>query len=485
MKSSTPRDAVQLSPNAVTVLEKRYLVKDDTGRPAETPSDLFWRVARTVAEADRKYGATETQSEQAAQEFYDIMAGRLFMPNSPTLMNAGRPLGQLSACFVLPVDDALSNGKSGIYDTLRAMALVHQSGGGHRVQLLPAPAQERHRALHHGRGLGPGLLHEPVRRLHRRGEAGRHPPGRQHGHPAGGPSRHHGVHHLQGRHDQDHQLQHLGRGHRQVHGGGGEGRRLRPDPPQDRPGHRPAQGARRLGPDHPRRLEDGRAGRVLRRQGQLLQSGPAPRQLRGDQPLRRAAPPSVRRLQPRLHQPRRVRHSCVTPSGARGRLGCPPPRDPASRPTSSRTSSTPTSTRWTRSTTWPSTSAASGSASWAWPISSCGSASPTTPTRASRWAGRSRQFVDEEAKKESERLAEIRGVFPEWDQSIWGPDDDRGARARRRAGPADAPAPELQRHHRGADGDDLHHRQLQLGHRAAVRGGVHAEPGRRADAGRQ
>jgi ribonucleoside-diphosphate reductase alpha chain len=130
MKTSTPRDAVQLSPNAVTVLEKRYLVKDDGGRPVETPSDLFWRVARTVAEADRKYGATEKQAEQAAGEFYDIMATRRFMPNSPTLMNAGRPLGQLSACFVLPVDDALSNGKSGIYDTLRAMALVHQSGGG-------------------------------------------------------------------------------------------------------------------------------------------------------------------------------------------------------------------------------------------------------------------------------------------------------------------------------------------------------------------
>ncbi len=130
MKSSTPRDAVQLSPNAVTVLEKRYLVKDDSGKPAEAPSDLFWRVALTVAEADRKYGASDKQVQQSAQEFYDIMAGRLFMPNSPTLMNAGRPLGQLSACFVLPVDDALSNGKSGIYDTLRAMALVHQSGGG-------------------------------------------------------------------------------------------------------------------------------------------------------------------------------------------------------------------------------------------------------------------------------------------------------------------------------------------------------------------
>jgi ribonucleoside-diphosphate reductase alpha chain len=130
MKTSTPRDAVQLSPNAVTVLEKRYLVKDDSGKPVETPSDLFWRVARTIAEADRKYGASEKQAEQAAQEFYEIMAKRFFMPNSPTLMNAGRPLGQLSACFVLPVDDALSNGKSGIYDTLRAMALVHQSGGG-------------------------------------------------------------------------------------------------------------------------------------------------------------------------------------------------------------------------------------------------------------------------------------------------------------------------------------------------------------------
>ena len=130
MTSSTPRDVLSLSPNAITVLEKRYLIKDDAGQPVETATDLFWRVARTIAEADRRYGVSVGAVEEVAQAFYGLMANRYFVPNSPTLMNAGRPLGQLSACFVLPVDDALSNGKSGIYDTLRAMALVHQSGGG-------------------------------------------------------------------------------------------------------------------------------------------------------------------------------------------------------------------------------------------------------------------------------------------------------------------------------------------------------------------
>ncbi|MGH7518169.1 MAG: ribonucleotide reductase N-terminal alpha domain-containing protein [Gemmatimonadales bacterium] len=130
MNSSSARDAVALSSNAVTVLEKRYLIKDDSGTPVEAPADLFWRVARTIAEPDRRYGASAGAVEALAEAFFDMMANRLFMPNSPTLMNAGRPLGQLSACFVLPVEDAISNGKSGIYDTLRAMALVHQSGGG-------------------------------------------------------------------------------------------------------------------------------------------------------------------------------------------------------------------------------------------------------------------------------------------------------------------------------------------------------------------
>src|ERR671914_2152490 len=130
LPSKPPIAASMLSQNARTVLEKRYLVKDERGKPVETPEELFWRVATVVAEADRRYGASDGAVETVAEEFYRLMTERRFEPNSPTLMNAGRPLGQLSACFVLPVSDALSNGHDGIYDTLKAMALIHQSGGG-------------------------------------------------------------------------------------------------------------------------------------------------------------------------------------------------------------------------------------------------------------------------------------------------------------------------------------------------------------------
>ncbi|HEX5577721.1 MAG TPA: vitamin B12-dependent ribonucleotide reductase, partial [Gemmatimonadaceae bacterium] len=127
----TPPDGVaELNQNARTVIEKRYLIKDAKGKPTEQPEDMFWRVASVVAEADRRYGATDEAVTAAATEFYELMTQRRFEPNSPTLMNAGRPLGQLSACFVLPVEDSLSNGHNGIYDTLRSMALIHQSGGG-------------------------------------------------------------------------------------------------------------------------------------------------------------------------------------------------------------------------------------------------------------------------------------------------------------------------------------------------------------------
>jgi ribonucleoside-diphosphate reductase alpha chain len=122
--------AATLTENARIVMAKRYLKKDESGEPIETPEEMFWRVARVIAEADRRFGASDAAIEEAAREFYHLMTTGQFEPNSPTLMNAGRPLGQLSACFVLPVEDCLSNGKNGIYDTLKAMALVHQSGGG-------------------------------------------------------------------------------------------------------------------------------------------------------------------------------------------------------------------------------------------------------------------------------------------------------------------------------------------------------------------
>ncbi len=122
--------AAELTENARIVLAKRYLKKDAEGRPVENAETMFWRVAKTIADVDADYGASEAAVGEVARQFYDLMVEGKFEPNSPTLMNAGRPLGQLSACFVLPVEDALSNGRSGIYDTLKAMALVHQSGGG-------------------------------------------------------------------------------------------------------------------------------------------------------------------------------------------------------------------------------------------------------------------------------------------------------------------------------------------------------------------
>ena len=94
--------------------------------------------------------ASDAAIDEIARQFYELMITGTFEPNSPTLMNAGRPLGQLSACFVLPVDDALSNGQSGIYDTLKSMALVHQSGGGTGFsfsRLRPEGESHQHRQV--------------------------------------------------------------------------------------------------------------------------------------------------------------------------------------------------------------------------------------------------------------------------------------------------------------------------------------------------
>jgi ribonucleoside-diphosphate reductase alpha chain len=120
---------IELTENAVAVLKKRYLKKNDKGEPIEEPIEMFRRVASNIAEGEFRFKEGEEAQrlyELSKERFLQIMLGRKFMPNSPTLMNAGRELQQLSACFVLPVEDSID----GIYDTLKHQAIIHKSGGG-------------------------------------------------------------------------------------------------------------------------------------------------------------------------------------------------------------------------------------------------------------------------------------------------------------------------------------------------------------------
>lgn len=117
------RDELKLTVNAISVLQKRYLKKNEEGKVIETPAQMFRRVAKAVAAVDRVYGRDVNRIEE---EFYSLMANLEFLPNSPTLMNAGTRLGQLSACFVIPVEDSMYS----IFEAVKNMAIIHKSGGG-------------------------------------------------------------------------------------------------------------------------------------------------------------------------------------------------------------------------------------------------------------------------------------------------------------------------------------------------------------------
>ena len=117
---------IELNPSAVKVLEKRYLKKNEEGKVIENADALFRRVAHAVASAEYTYGKSETEIKDIEENFYRLMTSFRFLPNSPTLMNAGRRLGQLSACFVLPVNDSMES----IFEAVKNAALIHKSGGG-------------------------------------------------------------------------------------------------------------------------------------------------------------------------------------------------------------------------------------------------------------------------------------------------------------------------------------------------------------------
>jgi ribonucleoside-diphosphate reductase alpha chain len=117
---------LNLSENALRVLERRYLKKDGQGRVIETSEELFRRVAKAIGQVEKLYGCSEDEAKSLEEDFYNMMTCLEFMPNSPTLMNAGKELGQLSACFTLSIDDSMES----IFETLKATAMIHKSGGG-------------------------------------------------------------------------------------------------------------------------------------------------------------------------------------------------------------------------------------------------------------------------------------------------------------------------------------------------------------------
>ena len=142
----------KLTVNAMEVLKARYLLRDEKENIIETPTRLFERVAKAIAKVDKIFGENSEESEKI---FNEMMAKLEFIPNTPTLFNAGTDIGQLSACFVLPVGDSLES----IFTTVKNMALIEQTGGGVGFDFSKTKTKRRHRQINQGRSLRPSEFH--------------------------------------------------------------------------------------------------------------------------------------------------------------------------------------------------------------------------------------------------------------------------------------------------------------------------------------
>ena len=363
---------------------RRYVRRGTTASPpkASRRCSGAWP---TTSPRSKRPGAARCHRRAPASSII-FLTTKKFFPNSPTFTGAGTPLGQLAACFVLPIVDDMGRDSAGIFQTLRDAALIQQTGGGNGFSFSRLRPQGRHGQDLRRAGHRAGRLPARLRPRLRRDRPGRHPPRRQHGRAARRPSRCGRVHHLQDQRKRHHQLQHLRRHHRRLHARRQGRRGLGPALPRRQPSRntarfrgtleqaeaagvpiriyknrarpRPVRQDRHPGP--PQR----RAGRALPGRRQPLQPGPAPLPARSHQPVRRAVAWALTRTaawarstwpSTSARTARWIGRSCA-------RAWCSPP-------SSWTTWSRPTPTcRPCRSSKKPPTApAASAWASWAWP----------------------------------------------------------------------------------------------------------------------